>query len=114
MDKSPQLINVLKLLQLREDIGEDAYHTTLQLFKEESFERLDKIWNAFEAYNHGVIKQEAHALKSTSALLGAEQLFQLVVQIEQYKNVSIPKLLLDKLSFIHEATCAELEKIVFH
>ncbi len=83
--------NVLK--QMAQDTSEELVPEMVNVFIKELNTRLQKINKAINDYDHDVIGQEVHALKSSSGTYGAKQLQELANAIDlTYKSSENKKL----------------------
>jgi len=76
--------NIVK--QLVKDTGIDVFSKILMLFIDETLQRVDRIEQAFKGRVYTEIKNEAHAIKSSSATIGAMKLNHLAIMLERDSN----------------------------
>lgn len=70
------------LKDLGEPGGENPLHELIDLYLEDAPRSLDRLQKACELQDSSVVKQAAHALKGSSANMGAEQLALLCRELE--------------------------------
>jgi len=93
--------------QLIKDTGYSVFSTIIELFVKETTQRVSRIEIAYSGGNHLTIKNEAHAIKSSAATVGATALSTIAVKLE---NGSHPDILhqlapmVTSLSFIAKCT----------
>lgn len=75
-------LNMEALQTLKEDIGEDLFTRAIETYIQEARGRLEHIEQACSAGDIEAIKNEAHALKSSSGTMGVSGLQQLAQELE--------------------------------
>jgi len=72
--------------QLIKDTGYTVFANIVELFVEETTQRVERIICAYGRGDHLTIKNEAHAIKSSSATIGAMMLSELALKLERDGN----------------------------
>jgi two-component system sensor histidine kinase/response regulator len=112
-----ELISRAVIQQLVEETSQELVPRLLEVYIEESRERVEQIVTAVESGDIGSVYRQSHALKSSSGSIGAIGLQQLAASIESLtahdgSNGQLPEGLISQLTDLHSRSIEALQQLV--